>query len=254
MVAARPQTIGHELLAQINAVRVRNTSFLDPNGLEYRRLLNECGKLKKVEPVNGAIFEALVYELVNDEDKFRGALKNIQLLTNGSAHKYSGLITQALMYFGFTSEALTLWLKIAHPERGFFGDLSQFAGGMGGFRSLNEYYEISKAMGLTVTSPVNFEENAEVANFMAESNVEDIVLANLLDIANRIIRSHGFFCQQLVTQFISLDDEVAFWLRLGVGGDATVEDVMTMTSDLVAEIARLEDMPDRLQISFKKET
>lgn len=242
MVSAQPLTITNKLIETIRREIGLPTDYIDPtNNFSYRRCLDECNKLIKVNPYNGLIIKARLLGWSGDVDAMRACYE--QALRYDFDESGCANYLHGLMDLGFYSEARVGYAKLADPKRGGFNDFAMLLYMCGGYKAAYTSYQEALRLGIKIDS--KFDENiVSHVNFaMDRFNLSDELLSQYLDLAGEIMRSKRVinFTEVLIPAIVlNMDGVLLVYISIQIKKNP--EFVAEMNMDLMDLIVE-RDMP-----------
>lgn len=245
----RPATIANDLNDRISDFTTNLNSYMDVNSLEAKRLVLDAKKLIQANAAEGHLALAQIYHLCGDVDSMRHHFDNASKLSNNL--EFYGVRSACESNLGFMSEAQRFFAKVAEPTRGFLPKCFEIAIGCGAFSLLNDYIDKAEIMGIQFPDSIAVDAK-RIAKVLAEAEISDIYVANLLDIAGDIMRarkiSFAGSSSTMITVENGNDPYVVYGFTIRLPGDCVAE----MSEELADRIAR-SPLPiyDQFSVTFR---
>ena len=253
MAYAAPESIAKDLIATINQI-INDARFIDINSSQAVKLLADARKLLAVEPSEGNIVLAGVYQICNMVDKVEyhvGLANKLPCINIPNLHLNS---TVALCNIGLYSKSQVHFSQITEPNS--INSYEIIDGGYGSLSiiKMNELLTRAQSMKLKI-NPEVLELTTRAKTVLNKHNISDATLAGYADVFGSLLREKNLMLKSTWPDIV-VGDQSTSWYPETIFITFKVETDPKSAAGLYKEgtkrlISKFSHIPDALHFSVE---
>lgn len=178
-------TTGSKLIEETNTVLMTIGPFLSEENPRVQRWFKEAAKLVKVDPGDGYMFRAFVYQIIGDAENAIHCIDNAFNLRRNDPTVLANKCG-ILLNLGRFSEAQKLYKHLGSPKLGLFPYAIRLGAHTGSFRQMAQFIAEARKLELDTSDPL-FSQIEASAQVMSTHDISDADVAAVLDVAGEIM-------------------------------------------------------------------
>ncbi|NGZ98672.1 MAG: hypothetical protein CV089_21585 [Nitrospira sp. WS110] len=248
-----PQTIGNEVVEQLNDLIGKSDRFRDWDSREIQVLRHRIRELQKVDARDAFVRFGALAALCGRVDDVREYLRKALTLPDHESTKHE--FWASYCNVGLYREAQELGAWLLDPRRGFFTTLWNGCISIGLVRTVAAVHSDAMRLYREELAHCDFSVLEEAATVMQERDLHDGDVGAALELAGEVQRAHKImFTGELATSVkVIRPPEDLPYLYFAVQLDAPIEEIHAMNRELARLIAeKMGAYPSGLVVSFAK--
>lgn len=248
-----PQTIGQEVVEQLNELICKSDRFRDWDSREIQLLRHRIRELQKVDARDAFVSFGALAALCGRVDDVREYLRKALNLPDHESTK--GEFWASFCNVGLYREAQELGAWLLDPRRGFFTKIWKECIGIGLIRTVAAFHSDAMRLYGEELAHCDFSLLKQAVAVMQERDLHDGDVGAALELAGEVQRAHKImFAGELAAAVKAIrPPEDLPYLYFPVQLDAPIEEIHTMNRELARLIAeKMGAYPSGLVVSFAK--
>jgi len=248
MSAAIPATISKDILESVNSIMAQGV-YIESTNIRVSKLLSDVKQLMNANPFEAHIAKAAVLQLMGNDRQMRYHLSCASKL--GDTLRVNEVSAIGLTNLGYYQEAQGYYENIGSPEHGSFAKYFHLGFASFAFNTVANFIEKAKLMQLDLTH-LDVETAAKAHAILQENQLNQNFVAELAEVAGRILRENGLFTANQHPDIEVSDDGGPPCIFITFRVNASYERAASLYDELVNRLfSTYETLPDAVHLAIR---
>ncbi|GHC52358.1 hypothetical protein GCM10010096_25550 [Alcaligenes pakistanensis] len=249
MSLAQPVTIINEIVDGFNLESSRDASIRKSNDFNYRKLLSDINKLKKVDAFSGWQLQAALQVFTGDIEEFRRCMDIARGLGDIYSKQSIGIYFPTLVQLGLSSECQAELKSKDWPRLGMVSQVGEAALMSGSLHLLLEMYAQADEIQLQYKPAIDVNILQKMVAVLQAGRLNDIDIGALLDLAFAQLKKKSLLSSDICFDFVEDDGDGNLVIHIGLA--AGLESLLELQCDFALAVAMGRKNYPRVHVLFE---